>query len=60
MKNYILDVFNDNMLDLKPIFFNRSWKITIFTINIFGDLIFNSLSGFYLRFYCEIQNQRNL
>jgi len=54
MKNYILDVFNGNMLDLKPIFFNESRKDSLLAINIFGDLRFNSLSGFHLRFYCEI------
>ncbi len=37
MKNYIFDAFNDNVIDLKPIFFNESRKDTIFVINIFGD-----------------------
>jgi len=60
MKNYIFDAFNDNVIDLKPIFFNESRKDSLFAINIFGDLRFNSLSDSHLRFCCEVNNQRNL
>ncbi len=37
MKNYIFDAFNDNVIDLKPIFFNESRKDSLLAINIFGN-----------------------